>query len=365
MSGPPEFQARTRIVIGPGCVRERLAGQLASLGASVVAVIADRGFARAGLLEPLLAGIEAPGLPVCALIGVDPDVAEAERAAEAALSHGAEAVLTIGGGSALCAGKAVAIRLRNPGPLDAYHGRDRLPSPPAPTIAIPTTAGSGSEVSTVVVLHDPGQEQHLVIRGRGYEPDVAMLDGTLLRSLPRRAMIDAALDALSHCYESLWSHKATLITDSLALSAARTIRSSLPAALSRSDPAMQRLIVASAMANLACGNAELGLVHALSSAVGVRLPHGYQNGVLLPYVVDFNLPVLDREAAREVLHLPEFYAEIGFAPRFSEGEVSGAEAELMVAAALRNPFLQNNRRLAGERDLRGVLAAAGARAGGR
>jgi alcohol dehydrogenase class IV len=336
VSAVNDFQSRTRIVIGLGCVRERLAAELHGLGAAVVAVIADRGFAHAGLLEPLLEQLEAPALTVCALIGVDPDVAEAEQAAQAASSAGADAVLTIGGGSALCAGKAVAIRLRNPGPLDAYRGRDRLPSRPAPMIAIPTTAGSGSEVSTVVVLHDAGREQHLVIRGRGYEPDVAMLDGTLLRSLPPRAMIDAALDALSHCYESLWSRKATLITDSLALSAARTIRSALPDALEHSDSAMQRLIVASAMGNLACGNAELGLVHALSSAVGVRLAHGYQNGVLLAHAVEFNLPVLDQEAAREVACLSGFYERIGFAPRFAAGEVSAAD------------------------DLRGVLVAAGA-----
>jgi len=111
-----EFRARTRIVMGAGCASEALPGELAGLGARVVAVIADRGCAEAGMLEPLLAvapaGVEAP---VCALIGVDPDVAEAEPAAAAALERGAEAVLVIGGGSALCAGKAVAIRLTNPG----------------------------------------------------------------------------------------------------------------------------------------------------------------------------------------------------------------------------------------------------------
>jgi alcohol dehydrogenase class IV len=173
-------------------------------------------------------------------------------------------------------------------------------------------------------------------------------------------MIDAALDALSHCYESLWSRKATLITDSLALSAARTIRSALPDALEHSESAMQRLIVASAMANLACGNAELGLVHALSSAVGVRLAHGYQNGALLAHAVEFNLPVLDQEAAREVACLSGFYERIGFAPRFAAGEVSAAEAGLMIAAALANPLLANNRRPVAEDDLRRVLVAAGA-----
>jgi alcohol dehydrogenase class IV len=344
--------------MGFGCAREALPGELAGLGARVVAVIADRGFAEAGLLEPLLdAAPDGVEVAVCALIGVDPDVAEAERAAMAAREQGAGAVLAIGGGSALCAGKAVAIRLRNPATLDAYAGRDRLSDPPAPTIAIPTTAGSGSEVSTVVVLHDPRHRRHLVIRGRGYEPDVALLDGALLRSLPERPMIEAALDALSHCYEALWARKATPVTDALALHAARTIRGSLPRALGQSEPDMQQLIVAAAMANLACGNAELGLVHALTSAPGVRLPHGYQNGVLLPFVAEFNRPALSVEARREIDQLPAFYEQIGFDARFDD-DVDGG---LMVAAALENPFLANNARDASESDLRALLAAAGAR----
>jgi alcohol dehydrogenase class IV len=348
------------MVIGAGCVRGRLAEEIAGLDAAVVAVIADRGFADAGLLEPLLDGLEPSRVPVCALIGVDPDLTEAEHAAAGALERGAQAVLTIGGGSALCAGKAVAMRLRNPGPLETYGGRDRLLAPPGPTIAIPTTAGSGSEVSTVVVLHDQHHARHLVIRGRGYEPDVAMLDGTLLQSLPRRPMIDAALDALSHCYESLWARKATQVSDALALAAASTIRSSLPWALERSPQHMQELIVASAMANLACGNAELGLVHALTSAPGVQLPHGYQNGVLLPHVADFNDSVLDEAAKREVANLPRLYERIGFTPAFGDGELSAADAELMIAAAMSNPFVANNRRSAGEAELRAVLAGAGA-----
>jgi alcohol dehydrogenase class IV len=365
MSGlghPAQFRAGTRIVIGQGCLHDGLGAELDRLthGAGPVAVVAERGLMESGVLEALLADCDSSRLTLCAGIGVDPDVAAAEAAAQEALERGAGAVLTIGGGSALCAGKAVAIRLTNPSRLDAYQGRDRLARLPAPTIAVPTTAGSGSEVSTVVVLHDADHPQHLVIRGEGYEPDVAMLDGSVLRSLPSRPMIEAALDALSHCYEALWARRATAVTDALALAAARTIRTSLPRALERSDPHMQELIVASAMANLACGNAEMGLVHALTSAPGVHLPHGYQNGVLLPWVAEFNGPALTDDVRREIATLGAFYEELGFDPRFSAGELSVADSELMISAALRNPFLANNRRSADEADLRRVLAAAGA-----
>jgi alcohol dehydrogenase class IV len=354
-----EFAAATRIVAGRGCLRERLGEEVARLGVPTVGVIADRGLAEAGVLEAILAP-PAADLPVCALIGEDPDIDEAEAAARAALDRGAQGILAIGGGSALCAGKAAAIRLTNPGPLEAYMGRDRLPALPAPTIAVPTTAGSGSEVSTVVVLHDPRVVQHVVIRGRGYEPRVTLLDGDVLRSLPPRPMIAAALDALSHALEALWSTGATSFTDALALFSARTIRSALPRSLDGDADAMQALIEASAMANLACGNAELALVHALTSSPFVHLPHGHQNGVLLPHVAAFNAPRLRPEVLAEVAELEPFYERIGAPSAFADGELSPEGAESMVAAALENPLRANNVVPAEEADLRALLARAGA-----
>jgi alcohol dehydrogenase class IV len=355
-----EFAARTRVVAGRGCVAARLDAEVAALGAAPVAVVADKGFADAGLLDPILASITSAEAPLVALVGEDPDIHAAEAAAQAALERGAQAVLIVGGGSALCAGKAVAIRLTNPAPLDAYMGTGNLPRRPAPTIAVPTTAGSGSEVSTVTVLHDERHPQHVVIRGPGYEPEVALLDGELLRTLPARPMIAAALDALSHALEALWARRATSFTDAFATVSARAIRDALPRALDGDVDAMQELVEHSAMANLACGNAGLALVHALTSSPSVHLPHGYQNAVLLPYVAAFNAPELRPLAAAEVAELEPFYAEIGFVAQFAEGEVSAAGSASMVAAAMVNPLRPNNAREAGEDELRGVLAAAGA-----
>jgi alcohol dehydrogenase class IV len=355
-----EFAAPTRVLAGRGCVSERLAGEVHALGAVTVAVIADAGFAAAGLLDPLLAPVSGPDLVLCGLIGEDPDVGECERAAEVAIASGAGAVLAIGGGSALCAAKAVAIRLRNPPPLSDYEGMGRLPAPPAPSIAVPTTAGSGSEVSNVVVLHEGGRTSQLVIRGRGYEPVVALLDGELIATLPRAPLIAAALDALSHALESLWARRATRFTAALALAAAAAVREALPGALGGDGEARQRLIEASAMANLACGNSGLGLVHALSSSVEVHLPHGRQNGVLLPHVAAFNRGAVAAEAAGEIGALGALYEAIGASERFAPGELSASGVEAMVAAALENPFRANNLRESGEAELRELLAAAGA-----
>ena len=252
----------------------------------------------------------------------------------------------------------MAIRLRNEAPLEAYAGIGNLPNLPAPTVAVPTTAGSGSEVSTVVVLHDERLDQHLVIRGEGYEPEVALLDGTLLRRLPHDPLLFAALDALSHAYEALWARGASRFTDAMALAAAPLIREHLPAALEHEDDALQTLLEASAMANLAGGNSRLALIHALTSSPDVHLPHGYQNGVLLPHVAAFNEPALGDPARREIDQLPSLLEEVDFDPRFKPGELTDEGAASMVTAALQNPFTKNNLRPADEADLRTLLDAA-------
>ncbi len=172
----------------------------------------------------------------------------------------------------------------------------------------------GGEVSNALTLHDPGVEQILVVRGRGYEPRVALLDATLLQTLPDRPMLEAGLDALSHALEALWAVNASAFTDALAVAAADEICGTLPAALEHRRPSdLQRLLEASALANLACGNAGLGLVHALSSAASVHLAHGYQNAVLLPAVAAFNRPELRPAAAAAADRVERLYQEIDFA----------------------------------------------------
>jgi alcohol dehydrogenase class IV len=131
------------------------------------------------------------------------------------------------------------------------------------------------------------------------------------------------------------------------------VRRALPPALGGDVDAMQAMIEASAMANLACGNSGLGLVHALTSAVTVHLPHGYQNGVLLPHVAAFNREFVAPAVVTEIDALEPLYREIGFDPRFETGEI---DIDAMVAAAMDNPFRENNRRESGEDELRELLA---------
>jgi alcohol dehydrogenase class IV len=354
-----EFAARTRIVAGLGASAQAGA-ELRRLGPGPAALVCDAGVYEAGLVGPIEAASEVE-LVLCPLVEPDPSVAAAEEVVRAAREAGCRAVLAVGGGSAIVVGKVVAVRLRNPERIDFYEGRDRVPEPPAPCVAIPTTAGSGSEVSNALVLHDPDRAQHVVVRGLGLEPDVALLDGDLLRSLPRGPFIDASIDALSHALEALWVHGSSRFTDALALDAARDIRLTLPRALEQRQPEdLQLMLEASAMANLACGSSHLGLVHALSSSPAVHIAHGRQNSVLLPHVAAFNEPVVDHATIPEIAALPELYAALGIEAQWQPGELDLAGAESMVQAALVNPFRANNRRPASEEELRAILAATGA-----
>ena len=366
----PTFLVSTQVVSGLGSVAS-VGAAVDRLGGRRIAVIADAGVASAGVLDMVLA--QADGIePVwVGLVDPDPSVAVVETNARGAREQGADLVLAVGGGSALGVGKALGIRLTNDRPIDAYEGNGRVPATPAPTIALPTTAGSGSEVSNALVLHEPGRSMELVVRGLGCEPRVAVLDGTLLRGLPRAPMLYAGLDALSHAVEALWARGATFFTDGLALHAAKAILRLLPQALDgiptgnnaagRNDQVLQELLEASSAANMACGNSGLALIHALSTSPAVKIPHGLQNAVLLPHVGRFNESHMSAEGAALLPLVDRLYGEIGFSPTFGRTDGAGpASAEHMLAASAGHPFRVNNRRASTDAELSAVLESAGA-----
>ncbi|MFF4597457.1 iron-containing alcohol dehydrogenase family protein [Amycolatopsis sp. NPDC001319] len=365
----PTFSVTTRVVSGLGSLA-LLPDELAALGARRVAVVADRGVIDAGLLATVLRPVDAGLIGVTVAIDPDPDVAEAERAAETARRHRCDSVVAVGGGSALGAAKAVAIRLTNDEPIDRYAGVGRVPLTPAPTLAVPTTAGSGSEVSQVLVLHEAGRPEELVVRSPGCEPRTALLDGTVLRGLPQAPMLYAGLDALSHGLEAQWARRGSSFTRALGIAAARDVLDLLASAVDGAasgrnaeggnDDVLQSLLEAACAANMACGNSGLTLVHALSTAPSVHLPHGLQNGVLLPHVARFNSGFSPRAVTELVTELPRLYETVGFAERFSPGSVGRAEAEAMVTASTGHPFRANNVRESSDEQLLGLLAAAGA-----
>lgn len=355
------YSTPTRVFTGLGC-RAGLVEHLSRLGGLRVALIGDRGLAQAGVLQQFIDAVEGAdqlALASTALAGVDPTVVEAERAAREAAEAGADVVLGVGGGSALSLAKAVALLLTNPAPVAAYAGVERAARRPAPFLAVPTTAGSGSEVSNAFVLHDESRSGNIGIRGWGYEPDVALLDGELLIALPDTPLRDAAVDALSHGFEALWARGATRFTDVPAFAAVRLIRETLPAAIESREPELlQTLLEASTIANFACGNSGLALVHALSAASTIHVSHGRQNGIFLPIVAEFNRDSVADALRAEIDLLPALYDRVAIPTRFDAQELPAEPIEAIVTAASGSPFLPNNVRTPTVDELRALAVRA-------
>jgi alcohol dehydrogenase len=223
-----------------------------------------------------------------------------------------ELIIGVGGGSSLDAAKAIALLATNPGTIEEYEGRQVYTNSPLPVIAIPTTCGTGSEVTWVSVITDTRRNFKMSIKGPHMFPLAAIIDPDLLISLPRSLVASTGLDALTHALEAYTAKPRTPLTDILAREALLLIYHSLPAAhedIASNTQARENLMLGSTLAGMAFGNSDVGAVHCLAETVGglFDIPHGVANSIFLPFVMDYNLPaVKDRYAAiARVLKLSE------------------------------------------------------------
>lgn len=203
-----------------------------------------------------------------------------------------DAVIGLGGGSPLDAGKAIAVMAKNSWNIQDFRPPNQFNGRGLPMIAIPTTAGTGSEVTHhTVIIHNETREK-ISCRGEGFVPDAAIVDFELSLSKPKRLIADNALDTLTHAIEAYVSRKATLYSDRLALDCMRLIAANVDRAYS--DPkdldARQALMLAATFGGLAFSNASIALVHAMSRPLGslFHVPHGMSNAMLLPTITDFS-----------------------------------------------------------------------------
>ncbi len=294
------FSVPTQVLFATGASRE--AGRLArELGATKVFAVVDAGVAKAGILDGALASVREAGLYLCVREQAtsDPTLADMRGIAEELRAFGADCVVAAGGGSGLCAGRGAALAATNGLDLRPYLGRDRYPNAPLPVIAIPTTAGSGSEVSKHVTLSDETTLKKVGVDGYTNAPRVALLDPDLVQSVPRPQAIASGIDAFCHALEAYLSTRATRLTDAIALASLSDIWTLLPRALDGDRDAKRKMLFASTMANVACGNAGLTLVHSMNGAVTYcyrarghpPVAYGMIHGALLPPVLRFYLPV--------------------------------------------------------------------------
>ena len=266
-----------------------LCDAIAGSGARHVLIVTDAMLVKLGLVAPMIDRLRAGGVASTCYDGVlpDPAIDQVEAGLAQLKAAGCDAVLAVGGGSSIDAAKVIAARATNHKPVRRMVGLFRVFRRPLPLYAVPTTAGTGSEVTIGAVISDPEAQRKCVVMDPKLVPLMAALDGGLMTGLPAAVTAATGMDALTHAIEAYLSRNATAETDRDALSAVATVFIHLPRVMH--DGALlesrQALAVASYRAGRAITNAGVGFVHAIAHNFGARyhLPHGRANAMVLPF----------------------------------------------------------------------------------
>lgn len=287
-----KFQA-PEIVFGPGALAE--AGYAAlRLGGRRPLVVTDPGIVEAGWVDALEAHLHEAGLDNVIATGISPNPRDSEVAAayETYVAEGCDIVIGLGGGSAMDAAKGAAILAGNGGDILDYRGVDRVRGHIPPMLMIPTTSGTGADVSQFCIVTDTTRHVKVTIMGRALVPDISITDPRLLMTMPEWLNAATGLDALTHGIEAFVSRAHNPLADIHALNAVGLVDQHLTHTLTTPNDEGARIGMAQASldAGLAFTNAILGATHAMSHQVGGLLdaPHGVINGILLPHVIRYN-----------------------------------------------------------------------------
>ncbi len=287
------FEAPTRLTFGPGAVG-RLPEAVAGMGARAL-VVSDPGIAQAGILDRVLSLLKDAGVAaeVFAQVEANPSVETVHAAADVFRRARAAFVVAVGGGSAMDVGKMVAVLAAHGGAVHDYEGIGKVPGPTAPVVAVPTTAGTGSEVTTFAVITDRQRRIKMTVGSPHLVPPVALGDPELTLTMPPSLTAATGMDALTHAVECYINTAYNPIAKTLALEAMRLIGRALRAAYANGSNLQARttMLLASTMAALAFTRTRLGNVHAMSHPLGAHydVPHGVANAILLPYVMAWNM----------------------------------------------------------------------------
>lgn len=296
---PFSYSAPTLVHFGPGSLA-RLGSSLKRLGAHRALLVCDARLAADDLGTRAAEASQGRVGGVWTRVEPDAPRASVEAAAEEARSLGADAIVALGGGSALDTGKAVALLAVHGGDLARWDGVGKVERRGLPVVAIPTTAGTGSEVSSVAVVKDAAQGRKLVILDRVLHPEVALLDPTLLANLPAPLTAATGLDALTHVIEGMVSTYRQPMCDAIGLECVRIIRAWLPRSVQNPQDQEARgwMLLASSMAGQLVSMTYSGVAHAVAHALGLGwgVHHGTANAALLPWSIRYNAGHADAAA---------------------------------------------------------------------
>ena len=298
-----EFYMPTRVLFGRG-IAGQIAGHVEALGADAVLLVTDPGVRAAGLITPVEAALAAAGIAATIFDRVQPNPRDTDCLAGAELirSGGQRLLVAVGGGSAIDTAKCIGLLLTNGGHPRDWEDFGALQHDPLPLIAVPTTAGTGSEVSPSAVITDTARKKKMNLFDMRNCPRIALVDPDLTLSCPARVTAASGMDALSHAVDSLHCRLATPASDALALEGARLVARYIRRAVATPADIEARcgMAQASLTAGLAVGLTDVSGAHALAEAMGGLYghPHGYCCAVSMPAIMEYNLPVSADKYAR-------------------------------------------------------------------
>lgn len=269
---------------------------LAQAGLSRPFLMSDRYLAESGKLGPLLDVLREAGIePQLFLDTVpEPDVASIERAVAEISGSDRDCIVAFGGGSPIDSAKAVAVLAVHGGKMADYKAPHIQDAAGLPVIAIPTTAGTGSEATRFTVVTDTERDEKMLCAGLAYLPQAALVDFELTLSKPPRLTADTGIDALTHAIEAFVSRRANPLSDLFAMAAIRAIAPHLRRAWTdgQDREAREQLMLGATFAGIAFSNSSVALVHGMSRPIGAHfhVPHGLSNAMLLPLVTEYSAP---------------------------------------------------------------------------
>ncbi len=329
------------LLVGPGA-SARLGQAIAGFGHRRILLVTDGIIVKLGLLAPLTEALAAAGAAYVVFDAVTPDapIPVVEEGIEIFGREDCDAIIAFGGGSVMDAAKVIGLAAANDKHPRQLVGYFRGLRAPVPIYAVPTTAGTGSEVTVAAVISDPEHEKKLVIADTRIVPKMAALDPDLMTGLPAAVTAATGMDALTHAIEAYVGYWGTEYTDRMALSAVSMIFENLPLAYAKGNDvaAREKMALASTYAGFAFTRANVGNVHAIAHQLGGKYhtPHGLANAMVLPHVLRFSAAEITDRLAELAVHAKlgnEGEAQAALAERFLDG-VDLLEASLAIPRQL-------------------------------
>ena len=341
-------------------------------------LVTDKGIVASGLLEKVVS--QFPGIKIFDEIEANPKSDTINKIAGEMREIGPDLVIGLGGGSPLDAGKALALLGTNDGNIEAYEGKEKYKNDPLRFLAIPTTCGTGSEVTWVSVITDVNRKFKMSIKGPKMYPAASIVDPDLIKTLPPSIIASTGLDALTHAVEAYLSKPATLITDTHAIKAVKMILGAIEGAyldIEKNHTDRENLMFGSTIAGFAFGNSDVTAVHCISESIGALydIPHGVANSIFLPHVLAYNLPdcfgkmaVLARQvgiaqtddikASNAFIQLiVDLSKRLGI-PLFKDLKIGKDQFEKIADMSFENNSTPSNPRTLGEKDYLNILVNA-------